>query len=250
MYIDEHDVEQILELSARSDIYDHLISSVAPSIYGFEQEKLAMVLQLFSGVTKRLPNGSRIRGDFHMLLIGNPGTSKCVKADTEVQLADGSREQIGNFVERNLDSPSAVDDGVYNETAAAVSPVRADKSVVTRQATRVWKREAPARIYQVRTTARSTIEVTPSHPLSIPSGQTPRSKRWAAGALAGAIATIPMGLVIVNTDTPTLRLAIAALYAQQSLLAGWIAHVAHGTLFGIIFTVFLADPTLESIPQS
>lgn len=38
MYIDEHDVEQILELSARSDIYDHLISSVAPSIYGFEQK--------------------------------------------------------------------------------------------------------------------------------------------------------------------------------------------------------------------
>jgi len=35
-----------------------------------------MILQLFSGVTKNLPDGSRIRGDLHMLLIGDPGTGK------------------------------------------------------------------------------------------------------------------------------------------------------------------------------
>ena len=73
---------------------------------------------------------------------------------------------------------------------------------------------------------------------------------WSAGALSGAIATIAMGLVIVSTNTPTLRLAIAGLYAQQGLLAGWTAHVAHGTLFGLLFAVFLADPTLESMSQS
>jgi len=35
-----------------------------------------MSLQLFSGVTKHLPDESRIRGDLHMLLIGDPGTGK------------------------------------------------------------------------------------------------------------------------------------------------------------------------------
>jgi replicative DNA helicase Mcm len=35
-----------------------------------------MMLQLFSGVTKHLPDDSRIRGDLHMLLIGDPGTGK------------------------------------------------------------------------------------------------------------------------------------------------------------------------------
>ncbi len=73
---------------------------------------------------------------------------------------------------------------------------------------------------------------------------------WTAGALAGAIATIAMGLVMVVTDVATLQLAIAALYAQEGFLAGWTAHVAHGTLFGLIFAAFFADPTLESIPQS
>ncbi|WP_152039669.1 minichromosome maintenance protein MCM [Salinigranum salinum] len=76
MEITEEDVLEILELSNSPDIYEKMIGSLAPSIYGYEQEKLAMILQLFSGVTKRLKDGSRIRGDLHMLLIGDPGTGK------------------------------------------------------------------------------------------------------------------------------------------------------------------------------
>jgi replicative DNA helicase Mcm len=76
MDIDEEDVQEIIELSGREDIYEAMVASVAPSIYGYDQEKLAMILQLFSGVTKHLPDGSRIRGDLHMLLIGDPGTGK------------------------------------------------------------------------------------------------------------------------------------------------------------------------------
>ncbi|MFB6156602.1 MAG: minichromosome maintenance protein MCM [Haloferacaceae archaeon] len=76
MDIDEEDVTEILELSEDPDIYDRMVGSIAPTIYGFEQEKLAMALQLFSGVTKHLPDGSRLRGDLHVLLIGDPGTGK------------------------------------------------------------------------------------------------------------------------------------------------------------------------------
>ncbi|QLG50069.1 minichromosome maintenance protein MCM [Natrinema halophilum] len=76
MDITEEDKKAIYEISNRDDIYEHMIASIAPSIYGYEQEKLAMILQLFSGVTKQLPDGSRIRGDLHMLLIGDPGTGK------------------------------------------------------------------------------------------------------------------------------------------------------------------------------
>jgi replicative DNA helicase Mcm len=76
MDIAEEDIVRIHDLSERPDIYEEMVASVAPSIYGYEQEKLAMILQLFSGVTKHLPDGSRIRGDLHMLLIGDPGTGK------------------------------------------------------------------------------------------------------------------------------------------------------------------------------
>ncbi|MFH5800225.1 minichromosome maintenance protein MCM [Haladaptatus sp. CMAA 1911] len=76
MDITDEDKQEIIELSNEGNIYEQMVDSIAPAIYGYEQEKLAMILQLFSGVTKHLPDGSRIRGDLHMLLIGDPGTGK------------------------------------------------------------------------------------------------------------------------------------------------------------------------------
>ena len=74
--ITAEDEEQILELSRDPAIYDKIIGSVAPSIYGYEDIKEALSLQLFSGVVKNLPDGSRIRGDIHVLLVGDPGIAK------------------------------------------------------------------------------------------------------------------------------------------------------------------------------
>ncbi|UPW01958.1 minichromosome maintenance protein MCM [Halorussus gelatinilyticus] len=76
MDITDEDKQEIVELSQSDDIYEQMVDSMAPAIYGYEEEKLAMILQLFSGVTKHLPDESRIRGDLHMLLIGDPGTGK------------------------------------------------------------------------------------------------------------------------------------------------------------------------------
>ncbi|MFB6177323.1 MAG: XRE family transcriptional regulator, partial [Halobaculum sp.] len=115
MDISDEDVTEILELADSPDIYERMVDSVAPSIYGYREEKLAMILQLFSGVTKHLPDESRIRGDLHMLLIGDPGTGKCVRGDTPVTLADGAEEPIRELVESNLDDPHPVDDGVYDD---------------------------------------------------------------------------------------------------------------------------------------
>jgi hypothetical protein len=71
-----------------------------------------------------------------------------------------------------------------------------------------------------------------------------------AGAVAGAIATVVMGIVITLMDIETLRVAIAGLYGQEgSLAVGWIAHVFHGTLFGIVFAVILADPGFYRLTQ-
>jgi replicative DNA helicase Mcm len=76
MNITEEDKQQIVEISERENLYEQMVDSMAPSIYGHREAKLAMILQLFSGVTKHLPDESRIRGDLHMLLIGDPGTGK------------------------------------------------------------------------------------------------------------------------------------------------------------------------------
>ncbi|MFB6254058.1 MAG: minichromosome maintenance protein MCM [Halobacteriaceae archaeon] len=76
MDISEEDKQAIIELSENDTIYEQMINSVAPSIYGYEETKMALILQLFSGVKKELPDKSRVRGDLHLLLIGDPGTGK------------------------------------------------------------------------------------------------------------------------------------------------------------------------------
>jgi replicative DNA helicase Mcm len=90
MDITDEDKREIVELSNADDIYDRMVGAIAPSIYGYEMEKLAMALQLFSGVTKHLPDGSRLRGDLHMLLIGDPGTGKSMLLQYIRQIAPRS----------------------------------------------------------------------------------------------------------------------------------------------------------------
>ena len=73
--ISEEDVEKIIALSKDKNIYEKMIKSIAPTIYGMEHIKEALVLQLFGGVKKKVAE-TMIRGDIHVLLIGDPGTAK------------------------------------------------------------------------------------------------------------------------------------------------------------------------------
>jgi hypothetical protein len=73
---------------------------------------------------------------------------------------------------------------------------------------------------------------------------------WRGGALAGFVATVVMGVAISAMDLATLRGAIAGLYGLEgSLAAGWIAHLSHGTLFGMLFAAFMADPGLYRVSE-
>lgn len=67
---------EIKELSLREDISNRIRDSIAPTIFGMEWEKSALALQQFGGVDKELPDGTRIRGDIHMLMMGDPGLAK------------------------------------------------------------------------------------------------------------------------------------------------------------------------------
>jgi replicative DNA helicase Mcm len=169
MDITDEDKKEIVELSNEDGLYEKMVGAIAPSIYGYDQEKLAMILQLFSGVTKHLPDESRIRGDLHMLMIGDPGTGKCVSGDTRVTLADGSEVPIRQLVEDNLDDPKPIDDGVWDDVDFEVPSLQADGTIASQQATKVWKREAPEQLYRIRTSAGRELDVTPSHPLFVQS---------------------------------------------------------------------------------
>lgn len=70
------DEKEILKMSKDPEIYDKMKHSIAPTIFGMDIEKEALVLQLFGGMAKEMPDGTRIRGDIHALLVGDPGTAK------------------------------------------------------------------------------------------------------------------------------------------------------------------------------
>ena len=74
--IDPEEEKLILEMSCDPEIYDKIRGSIAPSIYGYDDVKEALGLQLVSGFEKHLPDGARIRGDIHILLVGDPGIAK------------------------------------------------------------------------------------------------------------------------------------------------------------------------------
>ena len=76
--IKDEDMEEILELSADPRVFKRLAQSIAPSIYGFEKIKEAVLLQLFGGVKKSKSDGGQSRGDIHVLLVGDPGVAKSV----------------------------------------------------------------------------------------------------------------------------------------------------------------------------
>uniref|UniRef100_A0A8B9UZ22 DNA helicase n=1 Tax=Anas zonorhyncha TaxID=75864 RepID=A0A8B9UZ22_9AVES len=67
----EEELRQITE----EDFYDKLAASIAPEIYGHEDVKKALLLQLVGGV-ERSPHGMRIRGNINICLMGDPGVAK------------------------------------------------------------------------------------------------------------------------------------------------------------------------------
>jgi replicative DNA helicase Mcm len=186
--VTEADAALIREAGSSPDILRMITASIAPSLYGMHVEKEALALQLFSGVPKLMPDGRRIRGDIHVLMVGDPGVGKsellsymsrlsprgiyatgkaataaglCVAAESLIA-TDHGMQAIADLAAPYL--PHA--DRVRSmETAAAMGNVATfdDQHRTTmRPLEAVWRLTSPAVMLQITTASGLSLTATPA----------------------------------------------------------------------------------------
>jgi replicative DNA helicase Mcm len=84
--INKEEEEEIKKLAKDESVVDILVDNFSPSIYGNSKIKEAIILQLFGGTKQIKGDGIKVRGDIHILLIGDPGAAKSqmLKAATQI----------------------------------------------------------------------------------------------------------------------------------------------------------------------
>ena len=213
------------EMAKDPEIHKKLVESIAPSIHGLEHIKKAVMLLLFGGRTKQYPDGTKVRGDIHILLVGDPGTGKsqllkyvammaprgiytsgrgstaaglCVAGDTYIYTSEGILP-IGEIVERNLrNGLREIKDGVYVAEKPMivniVAPSKDMKKIEVHKAIQYYKLRA-GKVIRIKTILGKTITLTPETPLLCSEdGKTLKWKRAAdvrVGDYAALVAKIP-----------------------------------------------------------
>ena len=74
--ITDTDIRNINKISKKKNLFELLSQSLAPSIFGHDYIKKAILLMLLGGMEKNLENGTHLRGDINILMVGDPSTAK------------------------------------------------------------------------------------------------------------------------------------------------------------------------------
>lgn len=189
LQITAEDEKKIKKLAADPNIYDRIVRSTVPSIYGYREIKEAIALQLFGGTGKELDDKTRLRGDIHILIVGDPGIGKsqmlkyvsklaprgiytsgkgttgvglCVAPESMIFTDKGAFE-IGDFVEKNLSEPIEYRKGIY--VSKLKKPIKIQTinptKVSSKVSDKIWKLKAPEKLIKITTQTGKELTLTP-----------------------------------------------------------------------------------------
>jgi replicative DNA helicase Mcm len=151
--ISPEEQEEIKKIAKSTDFLKKLTESLAPSIYGHDMIKQAIMLQLVGGVRKVRDDGVSNRGDMHLLLIGDPGAGKCVAGNTKIVLSSGEIITLKEFYKKQGRTQCAAislnEQGIHHQGNIL----------------KVWKRKSPKNLLKITTQTGNELIVTKNHPL-------------------------------------------------------------------------------------
>lgn len=93
------EVEEIRALAKDPQIYRKMIDTLAPSLYGHDDEKEAVLLAIF-GSPEDVREDMTIRGNIHILMVGDPA---CISGDSRVVKYNGILPQISTIGKHHLE---------------------------------------------------------------------------------------------------------------------------------------------------
>lgn len=70
------EIDELTSMTRMDNIYQRLVNSIAPTVYGHDIVKKGILLQLLGGVHKQTQEGIHLRGDINVCIVGDPSTSK------------------------------------------------------------------------------------------------------------------------------------------------------------------------------
>ncbi|CAI1492249.1 putative enzyme [Thermococcus nautili] len=187
--ISPEDEQKIRELAKRKDIVDAIVDSIAPAIWGHRIVKKGIALALFGGVQRVLPDGTKLRGESHVLLVGDPGVAKsqllryvanlapraiytsgksssaaglCVAPDSLV-FSDSGIHQIGSLTESWIRDIGSIkySDGIDYSPYLGESLSAEGGKIKTAPLSRVWRLKAPKELVKIKTITGKELTLTP-----------------------------------------------------------------------------------------
>ena len=125
--ITDSDEQEIIQFAKSENARSLLAGSITPSIYGYENIKLAALLQMFGGVRHKNKDGTYKRGDTHILIFGDPGVAKSQMLEGIYQLCPRGIKASGKGSSKAGLTAAAIQDATGGWTIEAGAIVLSDK---------------------------------------------------------------------------------------------------------------------------